>query len=76
MNRHDLEGALMPETYELPVLPLTDAVVLPGMVLPVELDTETRAAVDAARTAADSRLLVVPRIRGAHAPVGVLAAIE
>jgi ATP-dependent Lon protease len=34
-----------------PVLPLTDAVLLPGMVIPVTLDAATQAAVDAARTA-------------------------
>ena len=33
-----------------PVLPLTDAVLLPGMVIPVTLDSATQAAVDAART--------------------------
>ena len=33
----------------LPVLPLDDGVVLPGMVVPLELDPETPAAVDAAR---------------------------
>jgi ATP-dependent Lon protease len=37
----------------LPLLPLTDAVVLPGMVVPLPLDSpEVRAAVDAARAAA------------------------
>jgi ATP-dependent Lon protease len=40
----------MTETQKLPVLPLTDSVVLPGMVVPIRLDQpETRAAVDAAR---------------------------
>lgn len=42
----------MSETLTLPVLPLDDAVVLPGMVVPVDLsDGETRAAVEAARAA-------------------------
>ncbi|MBL7501909.1 endopeptidase La [Frankia sp. CNm7] len=46
----------MTQTRVLPVLPLDDAVVLPGMVVPLELsDVETRAAVDAARAAAQSR---------------------
>ena len=39
----------------LPVLPLTDAVLLPGMVIPVTLDPTTQAAVDAARAAGDKQ---------------------
>ena len=40
----------MSETLTLPVLPLDDEVVLPGMVVPIELtDTEIRGAIDAAR---------------------------
>ena len=39
----------------LPVLPLTDAVLLPGMVIPVTLDSATQAAVDAARTSAGDK---------------------
>ena len=40
----------MSETLTLPVLPLDDDVVLPGMVVPIELsDTEVRGAIDAAR---------------------------
>ena len=40
----------------LPVLPLTDQVLLPGMVIPVTLDPATQAAIDAARANADSGL--------------------
>ncbi|MEV0840823.1 endopeptidase La [Actinocatenispora sera] len=65
--------------YELPVLPLSDTVVLPGMVVPVTLDSERQAAVDAARTAtkapATPGLLLVPRIDGHYAPIGVVAQI-
>jgi len=74
--------------HTLPVLPLTDTVVLPGMVLPVELDAERQAAVDAARTAAGSgprsgirstdpsaRVLLVPRLDGRYGAVGVVAEI-
>ncbi|WP_055591364.1 endopeptidase La [Peterkaempfera griseoplana] len=44
--------ALSPAPLTLPVLPLDDEVVLPGMVVPLELsDTEVRAAVDAAQAA-------------------------
>src|SRR5918995_4739164 len=68
----------------LPVLPLTDGVLLPGMVVPVELDSEAQAAVDAARTAGDTvggvrsepRVLVVPRLHGAYAAVGTVAVLD
>ncbi|HEY9291410.1 MAG TPA: endopeptidase La, partial [Microlunatus sp.] len=61
---------------KLPVLPLSDSVVLPGMVIPIELDeSESRAAVDAAQTA-DDRLLLVPRPDGEYAPVGTIAELE
>ncbi len=42
----------MPDTRRLPVLSLSDAVVLPGMVVPIELDEPAQAAIDAARAAA------------------------
>lgn len=60
----------------LPVLPLTDAVLLPGMVIPVTLDPTTQAAVDAARATGDKKLLAVPRIDGEYGSVGVVATIE
>jgi ATP-dependent Lon protease len=66
----------MPKTLDLPVLPLADEVVLPGMVAPIALDQEAQAAIDAARSAADSRLLLVPRVEGAYGANGVLAVIE
>ncbi|HLX78169.1 MAG TPA: AAA family ATPase, partial [Acidimicrobiales bacterium] len=61
---------------QLPVLPLTDAVMLPGMVLPVTLDGEARAAVDAAGASEGAQLLVVPRIDGVYAATGVIAGID
>ena len=80
---------MMSETLTLPVLPLDDDVVLPGMVVPIELsDTEVRAAVEAARNRGLGRVpgirseekaqvLIVPRAgeRGL-APVGTLAVVE
>ncbi|ALE85537.1 Lon protease [Pseudonocardia sp. HH130629-09] len=66
----------------LPVLPLDDAVVLPGMVVPFRLDdSDTRAAVDAATAAAQDRddgrrVLVVPRIDGRYGAIGVVAVLE
>jgi len=65
----------------LPVLPLDDEVVLPGMVVPLDLsDADVRAAVEAAQAAASSgnkpRVLLVPRIDGKYAAIGTLGRIE
>ena len=66
----------MTETLKLPVLPLTDSVLLPGMVVPVRLDEpEIQAAVDAA-SSVDRKILVVPRLDGRYAAVGVVAVLE
>jgi ATP-dependent Lon protease len=81
---------MMSETLTLPVLPLDDDVVLPGMVVPIALsDTEVRGAVEAARnrngvgrgpgirSEEKAQVLIVPRVgeRGL-APVGTLAVID
>ncbi|MFJ5030655.1 endopeptidase La [Streptomyces sp. NPDC088560] len=69
-------------TLVLPVLPLDDEVVLPGMVVPLDLsDAEVRAAVEAAQAAARSapgkpQVLLVPRIDGTYAKTGVLGTVE
>ncbi len=71
--------ALAPTARALPVLPLDDAVVLPGMVVPLDLsDREVSAAVDAARAeSADSpEILLVPRPDGKYAGHGTLAVVE
>src|SRR3954469_11113484 len=60
----------------LPVLFVTDLVVLPGMVVPIELDEAARAAVDAARSSSDGRLLVAPRLEARYASYGVIADVE
>ncbi|GAA2639006.1 endopeptidase La [Dactylosporangium fulvum] len=60
----------------LPVLPLNDDVLLPGMVIPVTLDATTQAAVDAARAAGDKRVLAVPRVDGEYNSYGVIAALD
>ncbi|MBD3146661.1 endopeptidase La [Microbispora bryophytorum] len=61
----------------LPVLPLDDEVVLPGMVVPLDLSaSEVRAAIDAARANGESTVLLVPRIDGRYGPVGVSAVVE
>jgi ATP-dependent Lon protease len=64
------------ESVNLPVLPLADEVVLPGMVAPITLDATAQAAIDAARSAADDRLVLVPRVNGDYHAYGVVAVIE
>ncbi|MGZ8177764.1 endopeptidase La [Williamsia sp. SKLECPSW1] len=60
----------------LPVLFLTDPIVLPGMVVPLELDDAARAAVDAAQAAGGSnKLLVAPRLEDRYPSHGVVASI-
>ena len=66
---------------QLPVLFLSDVVVLPGMVVRVELDEAGRAAIDAAALAAKesgepARVLVAPRLEDRYASYGVVASIE
>jgi ATP-dependent Lon protease len=68
-------------TKAFPVIPLDDAVVLPGMVVPLDLsDSETRAAVDAAANGptrgGKSQVLLVPRLDGTYAKSGVVGIIE
>src|ERR1700746_1123963 len=79
----------MSETVTLPVLPLDDEVVLPGMVVPIELsDEHVRGAIEAARNKGlgggpgtrsedKAQVLLVPRLgdRGLAA-VGTLAVVE
>ena len=62
-------------TTRLPVLFLTDLVVLPGMVVPIELDDAARAAVDTAKAHSDGTLLVAPRLEDRYASYGVEAEI-
>ena len=69
----------MPEqldTRVLPLLPLTSAVVLPGMVVTITLETEdARSAADAARSH-DGVVLLVPRVGAGFARVGTIGVIE
>ncbi len=76
----------------LPVLPLDDDVVLPGMVVPLDLtNAEVRAAVEAARarsgqdagdgargpgTPSKPQVLLVPRVDGRYAAVGTVGSVE
>ena len=60
-------------TETLPVLPLPDGVVLPDMVVTVAI--QSKEAAEAIRAAHDGRLLLVPRVSGAFARVGVIATV-
>ncbi|ACV77014.1 endopeptidase La [Nakamurella multipartita] len=80
----------MTDIRRLPVLSLTDVVVLPGMVVPIELDEAAQAALDAAQAAAQDgtgdeagdrtgtkgELLLAPRLSDRYATYGVVASIE
>jgi ATP-dependent Lon protease len=74
--------AILTETVKLPVLPLDDVVVLPGMVVPMRLaDAEVRAAIEAGRAApvdasAQPGILLVPRLDGKYASVGTWGLVE
>ncbi|HVK23090.1 MAG TPA: endopeptidase La [Actinokineospora sp.] len=72
----------MSEALTLPVLPLDDTVLLPGMVVPIHLTgsdnaAEARAAVEAAQAGTEpARVVLVPRLDGKYASVGTLAVVE
>ena len=68
-------GERAPEVRNLPLLPLTSGVVLPGMVFTMALESdEARAAAEAAG-AADGHFVIVPYIDGRYATVGVVAEV-
>ncbi len=60
----------------LPMLSLPEIVVLPGMVVPVELDDAAQAVVDAARAGSDGQLLIAPRLADRYPVYGAIAEIE
>ena len=66
----------MTDKTRLPVLSLADQVVLPGMVVPVELDEPAQAAIDAARAGSDGRLLLTPRLADRYPSFGTVATVE
>jgi len=70
------EGEDIVSHSRLPVLFVSDLVVLPGMVVPLELDESSQAAIDAARASSDGRLLVAPRLEDRYASYGVIASVE
>src|SRR5689334_11338387 len=60
----------------LPVLFVSDLVVLPGMVVPLALEESSQAAIDAARAGSDSQVLVAPRLEDRYASYGVVATVD
>lgn len=65
----------MAEAKSMPVLFVTDTIVLPGMVVPVSLDEAARAAIDAARATESGQLLIAPRLDDRYPSHGVIATI-
>ncbi|MEE6138280.1 endopeptidase La [Mycobacterium sp. 050128] len=65
----------MSEPKSVPVLFVTDTIVLPGMVVPIELDDAARVAVDAARASESGELLIAPRLEDRYPSHGVIAKI-
>jgi ATP-dependent Lon protease len=68
----------MPElkTEFIPLLPLNNAVVLPGMVVTIPVEREEAGAAIAAAREGDGLVLLVPRVEGKYASVGTVAKIE
>ena len=65
----------MSEAKSVPVLFVTDTIVLPGMVVPVALDDAAQAAIDAARASESGELLIAPRLEDRYPSHGVIAKI-
>src|SRR5690349_4158277 len=65
----------MAEATSVPVLFVSEPIVLPGMVVPIELDDAARAAVDAAQASETGKLLIAPRLDDRYPTYGVLASI-
>ncbi|MCV7222330.1 endopeptidase La [Mycolicibacterium elephantis] len=65
----------MAEAKSVPVLFVSDPIVLPSMVVPIELDDAAQAAVDAAQASEPGELLIAPRLEDRYPSYGVLATI-
>jgi ATP-dependent Lon protease len=65
----------MSEAIAVPVLFVSDPIVLPGMVVPIALDDTARAAVDAAQASESGKLLIAPRLDDRYPTYGVIASI-
>ncbi|GAB3999527.1 endopeptidase La [Nocardioides marmoraquaticus] len=71
-----LPQSLDDQPVHLPLLSVPDTVVLPGMVVPLELDGDVRPVVEAAQASAGDRLLLAPRLADRWATHGVVATID
>jgi ATP-dependent Lon protease len=65
----------MSENIAVPVLFVSEPIVLPGMVVPIELDDAARTAVDAAQASVSGKLLIAPRLEDRYPTHGVIASI-
>ncbi len=65
----------MADAKSVPVLFVTDTIVLPGMVVPIALDDAARAAIDAAQASESGQLLIAPRLEDRYPTHGVIAKI-
>jgi ATP-dependent Lon protease len=68
-------GTMDTLTDNLPLLPLTSGVVLPGMVFTMALESDEATAAAQAAGAAGGRMVIVPFIEGRYASVGVVAEV-
>jgi len=65
------------QTLNLPLLPLTSGVVLPGMVVTMAVESDDAGAALSAARNGDGRLILVPRLdNGRYANVGTIAVVE
>src|ERR1700704_709792 len=65
-----------PKTDFIPLLPLTNGVVLPNMVVTIPLEREEAQAAVAAARQGDGLVLLVPRVGGRYAAIGTVAKLE
>ncbi len=65
-----------PKTDFIPLLPLTNGVVLPNMVVTIPLEREEAQSAVAAAREGDGLVLLVPRVAGRYAAVGTVAKLE
>src|SRR3954471_13529614 len=65
----------MSEAISVPVVFVSEPIVLPGMAVPIELDDTARIAVDAAQASESGKMLIAPRLDDRYPTYGVLASI-
>jgi ATP-dependent Lon protease len=71
----DTEGPMYMPHDNLPLLPLTSGVLLPGMAFTMALESEEAVAAVEAAVAAGGSLVIVPFIDGRYASIGVIAEV-